>query len=317
MTPYSELRKQPRIPLVQAVPLPAPLTLYVEMTNRCNFACKMCPESLPGYKDAVGGIRTMELDDMRLVRDRVREVGGVKVLHLHVLGEPMLNRHTPDFVKMMRPLAERIILTTNGSVSMVDLLDCPPDYVRVSVYGTDDDQFAQVTGKRMLNRVRLNVRSLVVARDDRVMERPHVYVKAFGDGGDALRDQFASADEFAVEPLMDWDGRAGVGSSTPGTRRSCAMPFYTLAVHADLKVSPCCVDWSKRLVVGDLREQSIGEIWRGMPLEALRLQHLSGKRTATGCKDCSYLNTLPDDVDSLDAGEYVSRASKRLELATA
>ena len=40
----------------------------------------------------------------------------------------------------------------------------------------------------------------------------------------------------------------------------CAFPFYTLAIHVDGNVSPCCVDWRKEEILGNIKESNLKEI---------------------------------------------------------
>jgi hypothetical protein len=78
-----------------------------------------------------------------------------------------------------------------------------------------------------------------------------------------------------------------------------------------LRVSPCCVDWDKRAVVGDLRTDTLVDIWHGAPMRNFRLEHLRGnRRMLEACARCTYLYTVPDNVDSLAADTYLSRCSR-------
>lgn len=325
LVPYSQLRSQPRIPLAEAAPLPAPLTIYAELSNRCNLACRMCPESLPGYHDSVGGKRTMSLADLELLTEQIAGLSEKpKSLYLHSLGEPMLNPHCADFIRMVRPYVEKICLTTNGTVPLTKLLDCPPDYVRVSVYGISQDEFERVTQSKVDHRrVLENVRALWLNRQAREQELPFIYVKGFGKFS-VLHHRFHGVcDEVDVEPTMNWNGEKDWQTSLDGItepsttttvsdhtqKRVCPAPFYMLNVHASLEVSACGVDWSKRLVVGDLRKDSLQDIWHGERLRQIQMLHLQGERCKLdGCRRCTYLDTtLPDDMDSLTAEEYTKR----------
>lgn len=316
VTPYSQLRSLPRVDLAAESPLDRPLTIYAEVTNRCNLRCRMCPESHPRYAEIAGGIRRMSEADMALVRNGIAELGGVKTLYLHSLGEPMLNRLTPHFIADVRPLVERVCLTTNGTVSLTRLLDCPPDYVRVSIYGLSQDEFEATTQATIDHRLVFdNLKELHAERERRKQALPFIYVKGFGKFSPLhhrLRDY---CDEVDVEPTMDWNGEGGEwGTRGEGAKHACPAPFYMMCIHADLRVSVCGVDWSKRLVVGNLKEQSLKSIWHGDELKRIRLAHLSGQRCSLdGCRNCTYLHTtLPDSVDALTADEYEKRTQKEM-----
>jgi radical SAM protein with 4Fe4S-binding SPASM domain len=53
----------------------------------------------------------------------------------------------------------------------------------------------------------------------------------------------------------------------------CNYPWRSVVVLWDGRVVPCCRDHDAALVLGDLREQSLREIWHGPAARALRLAH--------------------------------------------
>ena len=94
-------------------------------------------------------------------------------------------------------------------------------------------------------------------------------------------------------------------------KEACPFPFYTLVIHSDLKLSACCVDWDKKVVVGDLRTQTLREIWQGESLRDLQLAHLKKHRQMLpGCRNCTYLHTAPDNLDGLTPENFVTRTMK-------
>ena len=202
------------------------------------------------------------------------------------------------------------------------------DYLRVSIYGADQRHHETITGSKIpLDRIVENVRRFKQLRDEMGLSKPHLYVKMI-DCGDALENQrFLSlfrpiSDSAAIEPAMNWNlsefetDLSGVGASlTSGTyyglkKKACPFPFYNLVINADLRVTVCCVDWEKATTIGDLREQSLAEIWRGQPLRDFQMKHLRGEReTITACRSCTFLHTAADQIDDLDAATYFDRVA--------
>ena len=150
------------------------------------------------------------------------------------------------------------------------------DYLRVSVYGGNEDAFARRTNTPAIKLARVisNVAALRKRRDEAGLSAPFIYVKMIDTSDPAENAQFLDtfrplADEVAIEPVMNWNdpdqGNLAQLSrdemlATPyfrHTKRVCAFPFYTLVVHSDLRVSICCVDWAKQAVVGDLKTETL------------------------------------------------------------
>jgi radical SAM protein with 4Fe4S-binding SPASM domain len=80
---------------------------------------------------------------------------------------------------------------------------------------------------------------------------------------------------------------------------TCPYIFYSLAVNSDGSVSLCFLDWGRKLVIGDLRRQSLAEIWTGEELFRHRMLHLQGNRSDNEvCAACGQLShCLPDNID--------------------
>ncbi len=296
---YTDLCKQPRVDL-NTSPLAAPLNVYVEPTNLCNFTCRCCPESLPNFHRIQGGKHMLSWADWESVADKIAAVGKLGSLHFYMLGEPLLNKHTCDMIAdaTERRLAEKTILTTNGTHVgryATALAASGLSYLRVSLYDEYVHTWAAIAS---------GLQSLRACRID----KPFVYVKAFKDEL-AVKALFESvADEIEIVPTMNWNGTAGErGDNWSGPPKACPMPFYTLVVHSDLRVSVCCVDWDKKLVVGDLKKQSIAEVWNSDEMHRIRLKHLSGKAgDLAGCKNCTIPHMLQDVVD-ISPMEYTRR----------
>lgn len=333
---YSELRQGRRVELADVSPLPSPFAVYVEPTNVCNLRCSYCPESFDDYKERSGGFHRLDLETFARVSEQVAALGRLRVLHFYMMGEPFLNRELPEFVKVASTaqLADRICVTTNATVmdanSIERILDSGLDYLRVSVYGATGESYERRTGvKTKLARVIANVTSLKRARDARGVARPFIYVKTIDTGDPVENDLFKTtfepiSDEVAIEPVMNWndpvEGNLAQVSRVDllshdyfrHKKKACAFPFYTLVIHSDLRVSACCVDWAKEAIVGDLKTESLAQIWSGDRLHQFRLAHPRGERETLGaCARCTYLYTAPDSVDALSAETYLARCAEK------
>lgn len=328
---YSQLRTAQRIPLRDAAPLRAPFTLYVEPTNICNFKCVFCPESFPNFEERSGGLFRMDITAFDRLSDQVRDMGGVKTLNLYMMGEPLVNKALPDFIKIARDkdIADRVIVTTNGSLLTEDLsrrvLASGLHYLRVSIYGGDSEAHGRKTQSKIpLERVRNNVARFRKLRDE-CGARTFIYIKMIDAGDDDENQQFRHlfkgiGDEVQLEPVMNWNDpdEGNLAQIDPGDlingahfqnkKSICPFPFYTLVVHADLQVSVCCVDWAKEAVVGDLKSQTLQQVWRGEPLRAFQLAHIEGRKSELkACSACTYLHTAPDSLEGLTKETFLKR----------
>jgi len=126
----------------------------------------------------------------------------------------------------------------------------------------------------------------------------------------------AIADEAVIEQPMNWnsyEGRDLMGTmyrdvsltqikklDSGESRAVCAFPFYSLVIKADGDVVACCVDWNKKTQIGNIQTESLREIWNGEALREFRRMHLERRRHENqSCKNCTHLNSLPDNLDHI------------------
>src|SRR5674476_472403 len=106
--------------------------------------------------------------------------------------------------------------------------------------------------------------------------------------------------EFDIEEHTGVKISKGIYQQDIGDTDTCPYIFYGYSVNADGLVSSCFLDWGRKLVIGDVRRQSMKEIWNSERMNALRLQHLEGRRRQNGvCGNCGQLShCLPDNIDA-------------------
>ena len=335
-TPYSSLRGQTRIDLASAIPLAAPLTIYLEPTNICNFKCTCCPESFENFKQLSGGHFQLSIDDFNLVATQIKELGTVKTLNFYMMGEPFVNKQLTQFIATAKreAIANRVIVTSNGTLIKPpiyqSICDSGLDYLRISIYGGNESAHQRTTQSTIrLSQVRDNILGLKRFRDDHDRTLPFIYVKLIESPIPAENLQFKElfhdvGDEVCIEPVMNWNDPdegdlSGEAKNTALSRqyfavpkKACPFPFYTLVIHSDLRVSVCCVDWNKQTVVGNLRNQSLRDVWHGEALKAFQLAHLQRrKHELPGCSSCTYLHTAPDNIDALSDTVFLQRYNNR------
>jgi MoaA/NifB/PqqE/SkfB family radical SAM enzyme len=276
---YQSLRQLPRLDLAASVPLRIPLTVHVEPTNVCNMKCSFCPVALPDYAEQSGfhGHMTMELY-VKIMSDLLK-LGRVRALRLYLIGEPFLN---PELAKMTHlahalDVADRIEITTNGTILPFNILTTGLDYLRVSVY----------TPRR--TKITRNVEALVRERDQRRMEHPYISVKFMPvspvEHAEFLHTYEGVADELEVEPhYHNWASTSSLThiQATERTKENCPFVHYMMVIKANGDVVPCCVDWKAMLKIGNVHDQSLADIWHGVgqPESAGINRHVVGDERA-------------------------------------
>ena len=102
-----------------------------------------------------------------------------------------------------------------------------------------------------------------------------VRVKLFSNWGGQLKE----IEESSVDGYRYQNGK-------PRLRPPCHYLWKSVVVLWDGRVVPCCRDFDGKITLGDLKRQSLTDIWRGSTLQALRRMHLDGEFENTLCDDC-------------------------------
>ncbi|MDD5090118.1 MAG: radical SAM protein [Candidatus Wallbacteria bacterium] len=80
----------------------------------------------------------------------------------------------------------------------------------------------------------------------------------------------------------------------PEARRPCAGPFKYLSVSWDGELTVCCIDTSRELSLGNLKQTELFELWNGDKNHAFRMAHILGDLAPMPkCLNCHNLDSPP------------------------
>jgi radical SAM protein with 4Fe4S-binding SPASM domain len=313
-----------RINLLSAIPLKTPLTIHLELTNRCNFKCKFCPESFENYEDLVGGFKFLTFNQFIYISNQILELGTIKVLRLWIMGEPLLNKELPKMIRHAKniKISDRIEVTTNASAltkSIADeLIDSGLDILKISIYGVDQKHNEITQTNTSPEKIRQNIEYFV--KQNNIKKTTKVTIKLIDPINLQQVNIFKEiyhelADELVIEDPHSWTDSENFGilknvysleqlknQIHSKSKSVCSFPFYTLAIHSDGEVSVCCVDWEKKTSIGNCFNNSLSELWNSDKLYNFRKKHIN-RETATlpACSSCNYfIDNAPDNIDSIN-----------------
>jgi radical SAM protein with 4Fe4S-binding SPASM domain len=303
-----------RLELHEEVPLATPMVVYIEPSGYCNLKCGFCPHGVPG-SDLKKDLMSYELF-RKLIDDIGSFPGRPKLLRICGNGEPLMNKFLVDMLRYAREqeVSERIEMLTNGLLLSPDTIRYLPeclDRIIISIEGLCAEDYLRISGAKMdFKKFLGSLDALFTARKDCIVHHKiHHEAVPSQEKEREFHELFEGrCDEIFIERLVPmWPQLDSAYSSHEfrfsddpvRTRRVCAQIFKGVQVQADGEVVPCCVDWKRVNVLGDLRTESLFDIWNGPRMKRMQLQHLSGnKPNLEPCRDC----TMNDycEVDNLD-----------------
>lgn len=319
----SKLNLENRVSLQDVIPLRTPFLLYVDPSSACNFRCQFCPT---GHKDIVKASEyrrnVMSLDLFKkIISDITDFEKPIKVLRMNKIGEPLLNKNLSKMIAFAKQSGsiEYVDLATNGSLFspklLSELIDAGLDKLNVSMEGVNREQYAKhakvdidfdnfIENLQWLYANKGNCQVTIKIPDNYLTEdQKQEFLNEFGNYCD-----YIFIEEIApIWPSFDIENRAdikvkdkeGQYKQPLQKKDTCAVIFYALAVNSDGSVSACCPDWDQRLIIGDVKVEPLKSIWNSVKMNALRRQHLEGKRCDNSiCSNCGHLNYA--QVDNID-----------------
>ena len=314
-----------RTKLEDVIPLDTPFVVFVDPSDACNFKCRFCPTSDRSLMKSVGRPwKQMSFDLFKKIADDMTEFPGqIEVLRLYKDGEPLLNKHLADMIKYAKDngSSKRIDTTTNASLLTREkgkaIADAGLDRINISIYGVNNEQYKDFSGvklefQRVLNNVkdfyevRGNCEMLVKINGDTLTkEEKEMFLEQFGDYSDKIFIEHIMScwPEFNLRGV-DVNQEHGIYGQEIKEVSACPYPFYSFSINSDGLSSVCFLDWGRKMIVGDVREQSVKEIWNGGQLKAYRKMFLEGGRKKhPQCGNCGQMtHGLPDDIDPYRQG---------------
>ncbi len=323
-----------RTKLETVIPLSVPFIINVDPSDMCNFQCKFCPtgdrklmKNTPGRNH---GIIDFELYK-KIVDDICEFEKHIKVLRLYKDGEPLLH---PKFVEMIRyarekKCAERIDTTTNASLltqqKNLEIIEAGLDRINISIEGINSEQYKEFSDYKIdFEKLVYNIRHLyenkkadceiiikingdIMTEDDKKR-----FYQLFGDIADGVYIEHIMScwPEFELHDV-EVNQEYGIYGQQIKEVEVCPYVFYSFSINSDGSASLCFLDWSRKLIIGDVKSESVKDMWNGEKLLSYQKMFLMKKRKAHPiCGNCGQLtHGLPDDIDDY-AGMLLERIEK-------
>lgn len=277
---------------------PFPWKLQVQTISRCNASCVMCP--WPRIKDAIDQGRMPErVFDALLEQCTGR---GVERFSLYLENEPLLDVRLPAWTRRAREAlaGATIVIYTNGWLLSPDkareLAAAGVGEVNVSLLAADPMLVERYSPGTPLRRILCWLEEISLGLERGQFGSMRITVAPLDLPGVAESFQ-PFAERWAARglriyyaPVTNRAGHAvGWGGGSGARRVPCQRPFTKAYVAYDGRVVLCNCDWRREVVLGNILERPLAEIWRSPVYDAIRARHLGGELEPRSlCARCDY-----------------------------
>ena len=314
--------KKNRTNLSTAIPIRTPFVVHVDTCNVCNFKCKFCTtgdhELLQKY-NRPKGFMSYELfckiiDEMQTFDDKVKD------LIFHKNGEPLLHERIVDMLHYAKEkdVANRMMLVTNGSMLTPkmsrDIMAIGPHYMQVSLEAVSDEGYEKVSRVKVdYNKLVGNVAYLFAHKHPdttlnvKIMDcgLSEEEKQKFHDDFDRICSAHGIEHPISYTQPNIKDTSLGIQKGTTHDmyestyKEVCTLPFYTMNINFNGKVSACSFDWRHGQIMGNVNSERLRNIWEGKPYSDFRIMQLRKKRNEHPlCSGCEAVYNLLDNIDN-------------------
>jgi len=319
------------------MPLTTPISAHIDISSVCNYKCSFCFQADAVGMKAAGlkrGFMEMSLFE-KIVNDCKDFPEQIKKIKIGNHGEPTLHSEVAKAVAIARSsgVAEIVEMFTNGSKLESklnsDLILAGLQRINISLEGLSDERYYQVAGVRQkFSEIVSGVRDLFEQKE-KLKSELQIYVK-IADHAHSLKkegnqvfvlsdeerkfffDTFGPiCDEIFIEKVVpqwaetqldrqnDVEETGMYGQNIAKWKEACPFIYMYLHFNCDGTVSPCTLDWPRKVVIGNALTQSVSEIWNGQALRELQVAQLAGHRKCISlCGSCSApMVCVEEDLD--------------------
>lgn len=265
-----------------------PRMLDVELTNKCNMACRMCPTGQRKLTRPVGFMGKL------LFANIIGQAAEYKTpLRFIRWGEPTMHPDLIEYIKMANQAGLKTHLNTNGlNVDLkliLELFDSGLDSIKFSLQGIDSAGYEAMRGMDVFYSILERVRLMFRLRTERKLTRPFIQIATTvtTESSESIM-KFAEmvgefTDAFYVGRTRDLDK-----TNLPQAACECPEVFDKLSIDWDGRVSACCGDYDRKMTVGDMYLTPLKTIWMGPLLETYREKLRAYRHNELAlCKSCA------------------------------
>ena len=274
-----------------------------EVTTRCNYNCIICARDKLTRK-----IETMSFTLFKQLFDKIiNETSQYNTVAFPGMGEPLLDPTLDKKIAYIRKKDFKILILTNGSLLSVkkftQLEKLGVNSIRVSFYGNSPEVYAKVHGVKegLFNKVKNNLTNIAKIKAKTKLLLTYNVIQGYNeqDLESWIKYWEGKADLLEAWRPHNWVNGKNYRKVQKKKMNTCGRPWKTpLQIQADGTVNMCCFDFDGKLLLGNLKTQSLKEIFESPIFKKILRCHISGNFKNSGliCENCAQRNSDKSDV---------------------
>ena len=271
-----------------------PPCVQIEPVSICNYKCVFCYQAVKTIsKKKSGYMGYMDMDLFKKVIDELE--GNVESITLASRGEPTLHKHLGKMLEYMNGKFLAVKINSNASVLtdrlIQTILSSDIQTMVFSIDAADKDLYEKLRVNGKFDKILKNVERFNEIKEkeypnSRVTTRiSGVKVNEIQDVQEMIDMWSVYADIIAFSNYTPWE--SSYENPVNNITLPCTELWRRLFVWWDGKVNPCDVDYKSELSVGNIRDNTISNLWKSGKYKELRKQHETKfRKNISPCNKC-------------------------------
>lgn len=291
-----------------------PIVYNIETTNACNMVCEMCPRTTMMtrkiktlrnnfFVSLVDQLKPHSEADWQAWEDFVFKKYGIpsnamsenhfflyiipRVIQLHGYGDPLLDKHMDDHVKILKERGFQSYFSCNPSninmESTVSMFENGLTYIKYSIETVDDELHKKIRGnasnftesyKKIMELLEIKKKNdyktvIIITMLD--LHRPNQKEEF-----EQLKEMFKGSDVYIYFKSEDqqWYRKDYHGTNSVHWSEFCKHPWMSMTIKSDGEVAMCMEDYNNQIILGDANSESLFDIWNGEKYKQFRKAHI-------------------------------------------
>lgn len=268
-----------------------PMHIDIETSSFCNLECSMCARTQKVKQGTWRKNKNLDFDLFKKIIDEGAKLG-LYAINLNNFGEPLLNKNIPEMIKYAKDKGIiDIFFHTNGILLKKNIsrkvVEAGLDRIIISIDSPIKEKYEQIRKGAIFDVVIQNLKDLAETRNEMGLDSPLIRINMIKfpdltkDEVELAKNFFLNyADSIGFLELEDYNEdklKRVKFKKDYVSSFICPQLFTRLSIHENGNVVPCCVDIDAEMLLGNIKNESILNIWNSNKLNKIREKHLKGK----------------------------------------
>jgi radical SAM protein with 4Fe4S-binding SPASM domain len=276
-----------------------PTRAWIDVSSVCNLRCQMCPNRMcpPSEKGFM---------DYNLFVKAIDQLSEFAFdVNLFLSGEPLLHPEIVRMISYAKLKGLKTVINTNATKLTGDLsaalLSNNLDRIVFSFDTPDRERYESIRAGAQWESTLLNIREFLAMKKKNGFRSTWTVLQMieFSDSKSRQAERNAyhtlfsglPVDEFKYIRPHTFGGLFPEYASIKGKHYTpCTFLWYSVNILSDGRIVPCCLDVRGQCTLGNLRNETLSDVWNNQKYQDLRTKIAKGRYAEIGlCRDCDIL----------------------------